>query len=64
LAVSLKLHLDKVDRLIGGPLRWQEDSIDAKGGLLHLDGFKAVALALTGAPIRSKNRGGASWKRR
>jgi hypothetical protein len=56
LAVSLKLYLDEVDRLVGGSLRWQEDPIDAKGGFLHLDGFKAVALALTGGANQVKEQ--------
>jgi hypothetical protein len=57
LTVSLKLHFDEVDRLIGGSLRWQEDPIDAKGSFLHLDGFKAVALALTGGADQVKEQG-------
>jgi hypothetical protein len=43
--------------LIGGPLRWQEDPIDAKGGFFHLDGFKAVALALAGGANQVKEQG-------
>ena len=57
LAVSLKLYLDEVNRLVGGPLRWQENAIDAKGGFLHLDGFKAVALALVGGANQVKEQG-------